>query len=356
MSDQFRALLQKVGSGTHTSKTMTRSESQAAMALMLEQQATPAQIGAFMIAHRIRRPTGEEMAGMLDAYDELGPALPPLEGKTPLIFNSPYDGRSRTAPVSPLVSLVLATVGQPSLMHGGGRMPTKYGLPTSEVWQLLGVDWTPLELPHVRRVLQQTHIGFVYVPRQFPLAEGLVAYREQIGKRPPSATLELLWSPYRGPSRLVFGFVHPPTEERAQDTFRRRQRDDYIAVKGLEGSCDLPQNRACIIGIQRPQAAFQRLILHPQDYGVADTDIPLPPTAQFASDMQGVLQGDRSPLAAAAVWNSGFYLWQSGCCSTIEDGLTLAQGRFESGDALQALNTLKQAIAQTAGLNASLEC
>jgi anthranilate phosphoribosyltransferase len=44
--------------------------------MMLLQEATPAQIGAFMIAHRIKRPTSQELAGMLDAYEQIGPHAP----------------------------------------------------------------------------------------------------------------------------------------------------------------------------------------------------------------------------------------------------------------------------------------
>lgn len=75
MSAVFRELLKKVGSGPHTSEDLSRAESASAMRMMLMKEATPAQIGAFLIAHRIKRPTGEELAGMLDAYDELGPKM-----------------------------------------------------------------------------------------------------------------------------------------------------------------------------------------------------------------------------------------------------------------------------------------
>ena len=78
MSDRFRELLKTIGSGTHTGKNLTRQEAAAAMGMMLLGEATPAQIGAFLIAHRIKRPTGEELAGMLDAYNELGPKLKSL--------------------------------------------------------------------------------------------------------------------------------------------------------------------------------------------------------------------------------------------------------------------------------------
>jgi anthranilate phosphoribosyltransferase len=63
MSQAFRELLKKVGSGTHTSEHLTREEAATATRMILEQEATPIQIGAFLIAHRIKRPTGTELAG-----------------------------------------------------------------------------------------------------------------------------------------------------------------------------------------------------------------------------------------------------------------------------------------------------
>ncbi|MGB7085533.1 MAG: hypothetical protein WBD47_08265, partial [Phormidesmis sp.] len=201
LAEQFRDLLKKVGSGTHTSKALTRSEAAIATELMLTQAATPAQIGAFMIAHRIKRPTPTELAGMLDTYDALGPQLREIDARYPVtVFCNPYDGRSRTAPITPLTALIMAAAGAPVLLHGSGRMPTKHGLPTVEIFQGLGLNWPALTLAHVQTVLAKTGLGFVYQPVHFPLAESLVAYREQIGKRPTLATVEIMWSPYAGRS------------------------------------------------------------------------------------------------------------------------------------------------------------
>ncbi|TVR07297.1 MAG: hypothetical protein EA395_13120, partial [Phormidium sp. GEM2.Bin31] len=69
MSDTFRPFIQRVGSGPHTGKNLSREDATQAMAMMLSAEATPAQIGAFLIAHRIQRPRGEELAGFLDACD-----------------------------------------------------------------------------------------------------------------------------------------------------------------------------------------------------------------------------------------------------------------------------------------------
>ena len=65
--ERFKQHLRKVGSGEHTSKGMSREEAADALHLMLDGVASPAQIGAFLIAHRIRRPEPQELTGMLDA-------------------------------------------------------------------------------------------------------------------------------------------------------------------------------------------------------------------------------------------------------------------------------------------------
>lgn len=186
MSKVFREFLKQIGSGTHTGEDLSREAAAIATRMMLLQEATPAQIGAFMIAHRIKRPTAAELAGMLDAYDQLGPKLQPIAASRPVtVLGVPYDGRSRTAPLSPLTALILAAADCPVIQHGGDRMPTKEGVPLVEIWQHLGVDWTSLALEEVQQILETTGLGFVYLPNHFPLAAALVPYREQIGKRPP---------------------------------------------------------------------------------------------------------------------------------------------------------------------------
>ncbi len=352
MSNAFRDLLRKVGSGVHTGEDLTRAEAAAATRMMLQQEATPAQIGAFLIAHRIKRPTGEELAGMLDAYDELGPKLQPIELTRPVIvLGMPYDGRERTAPVSPLTALLLTAAGQPAVMHGSDRMPTKYGVPLVEIWQGLGIDWTGLSLAQTQQVFETTGLGFLYLPQHFPLAQGIWEYRDQIGKRPPFATMELIWCPYAGDAHIVAGFVHPPTEIMFQVAFAMRGTSNFTTVKGLEGSCDLPRERTAIIGMSSPNtphettiAPLERLQLVPRDYGFASKNVPLGSTAQLVEDMQSVLQGKPSELMQSAVWNGGFYLWRSGVCSDMRSGITKAEDLFTGGQVSQKLQEIIQAV------------
>ncbi len=343
MSHAFRTLLRKVGSGTHTGKDLTRDEAADATRMMLLQDATPAQIGAFMIAHRIKRPTAAEVAGMLDAYDDLGPKLPAIASDPAVfVFGAPYDGRDRTLPLSIVTALILAAAGYPVLQHGGGIMPTKEGTPLVDFWQGLGVNWTTLSLFQVHHVLQATGLGLVYLPTHFPLAQALVPYREQIGKRPPFATVELVWCPYGGQAHVVIGFVHPPTESRLQEAIALRgQVYPFTTVKGLEGSCDLPRERTAIIGLGNPPAAeLERLHLHAHDYGFASKNVPLESTAGAIAAMQAVLQGQPGELRQSILWNAGFYLWRCGAAKTLAAAIATAAELIDGGQARRKLTDL----------------
>ncbi len=343
--EEFRELLKKIGSGSHTGKSLDRAEAALAMRKMLQAEATPAQIGAFLIAHRIKRPTAEELAGMLDTWQELGPCLQPVSShQQPVcIFGIPYDGRSRTAPISPVISLLLTALGVPVILHGDGRLPTKYGVPLIELWQGLGVDWAALSLEQVQKVFAATGLGFVYVPNHFPLAHSLVTYRDQIGKRPPIATLELIWSPYAGAAHLVFGYVHPPTEKTALAALAMRSPPLQITtVKGLEGSCDLPHDRPVIVGSQLPGQELERIFLHHQDMGVTNQNPPL--TEDLLAELQKVLAGQPSPLTETIIWNGGFYLWHCGMAPDLPAGITKTTTMLKNGQVLAQLVKVQEIV------------
>lgn len=346
MSQVFRDLLKKVGSGRHTSEALMRQEAEQAALLMLNQEATQAQIGAFLIAHRIRRPTAAELAGFLDAYRKIGPSLKPIQADYPtMVFGLPYDGRSRTSPAQPLVALMLSAMGCPVLLHGGNRMPTKYGLPLIEIWQGLGLNWQGLTLQAIQKIFAETLLGSLHLPDHFPEAQTLVAYREQIGKRPPLATLELMWCPYEGSNRVIVGYVHPPTEMLAQNTLSLTGIKNFMTVKGLEGSSDLPRARTAIVGIHQAHSEEQRLLLHARDYQLGShSEIPLNNETDYLNALKDTLHGKMTHLRPIAIWNGGFYLWQSGIAKTLEQGFELADDLLHSDHLVKHIARLTNAI------------
>jgi anthranilate phosphoribosyltransferase len=336
MGKRFRELIKKIGGGPQSSRDLTRDEAAIALELMTQGEATPAQIGAFLIAHRMKRPTPEELAGMLDAWEGLVTGIEPLTLPTRvMVMGSPYDGRARTAPITPMVALVLAAAGQPVLLHGGDVMPPKMGMPLEQVWQAMGIYWRHLGSDRLRSLLESTGVGFWYAPTHAPRMTTLIPYREQIGKRPPLATLELMASPYAGAQCVVAGFVHPPTETLIRGALALRQVEAFVMVKGLEGSVDIPCHRPAIVLHGAPHS-HQRLTLAAKEYGLQGAELTLSPVATLPD----LYRHDRE-FRRAILWNAGCYLWLGGVCDDVSAGLEQAEavwgGAIALWERLQAL-------------------
>ncbi len=331
---RFRDLIGKVGSGEHTSTGLTREEACEALRLMIAGRVDDAQTGAFLIAHRIRRPSPVELTGMLDAYRELGPRLT-SEGRRALCFGVPYDGRSRTAPLLPLLALTLAAEGLPVVLHGGAPMPVKYGVTQAELFAALGVEWRGLGLEELQSRLDRHGLALTHQPDHFAAAERLVPIRDAIGKRPPVASLELLWTPHRGTRLLVSGFVHPPTEARAWEALGAAGEKDILTVKGLEGSTDLPTSRAGITARVR-DGAVERILLHPRDHGITAPEEPWQSLESWRADALAALRGE-GPLVEALTWNLGAYLWLADRIPTLPAALDQARALLiaRSGERLR---------------------
>ena len=181
----------------------------------------------------------------------------------------------------------------------------------------------------------------------FPLAANLIPYRDQLGKRPPLATAELLWCPYAGKSRLFSGYVHPPTEGMLQGAFTARRTENYTTIKGLEGSCDLPRDRTAIIGVHHPgEAELERLLLHARDFELGGPEVPFRSSAELQTQMQRLLAGAGSELEPAVLWNGGFYLWHRQYCESLEAGIEQTRRWLRSGKIQGTLEGLVKYLAQ----------
>ncbi len=335
----FKKYLRKIGSGQHTSRGLSQKEAAEALKLILTGKATPAQIGAFMIAHRIRRPEPQELAGMLKTYQELGPKLSSRNGqRRPICFGMPFDGRDRTLPIYPLTTLILLSANQPVVLQGGQRMPIKFGIPTIELFNELGLQLKGISIQKVQTCFQEQGFAFIYQPDHFPLADKLISYREEIGKRSTIASMELIWTAHQGDHLLVSGFVHPPTEKRAFKALQLIGERELLSIKGLEGGTDLPINRACITGLVNNHQ-LERIILNPHDYKCSGEDKKLCNLKDWRKYALQAIE-NKGPLKEALKWNSGAYLWFAGITKSLEEGINKAEECMASGSAKIILKQL----------------
>ena len=338
---RFRELIAKLGSGERTSTGLTRAEACEAMNQLLDGHVSPAQAAAFLIAHRLRRPRPCELAGLLDAYRQRGPTLPTTD-RPVLSFGAPFDGRCRDAPLLPLTALLLNAAGLAVVLQGSQPMPVKYGATQAELLEALEISLAPLSWPRIQQLFLSEGVALLHQARHFAAAEALIPIREQIGKRPPIATLELLWSCYGGTALQVSGFVHAPTEQLAWDTWALTGQRQAITVKGLEGGVDLPTSRVSIAAHGHGDGPPERLILQARDHGLRADEPELSTLAQWGIQARAALQAE-GPLLKPLIWNGGFYLWRAGQQPSLEAGLAAAETLLRSGQVEQRRQQLAQA-------------
>jgi len=342
---RFRELIAALGSGERSGRALSRAEAGEALDHLLDGRCTEAQAGAFLIAHRLRRPEPQELAGMLDSYGRRGPRLAASPRRV-LSFGVPFDGRSRSAPLLPLLALLLLAAGAGVVLHGGDPMPVKYGLTTAEALAALGLELRGLFWDTVNRRFAAEGLALLHQPAHFPAAERLVPLREQIGKRPPVATLELLWSCHPGPHLQVSGFVHAPTERLAGQALAATGQDELLLVKGMEGGVELPTNRVAIASHRQggAEGETERLILRARDHGLGAPEVPLESLAQWRGQARDALTGS-GPLRPGLIWNGGFLLWRAGISDSLQAGLTRAERLLEDGAVEDRRRQLADALA-----------
>ena len=123
------------------------------------------------------------------------------------------------------------------------------------------------------------------------------------------------------------------------ELFALREIRQFTTVKGLEGSCDLPRERAAILN-----QGGKRLLLKARDCHLAGPEIPLSGEKELLQQMQQVLSGDPCELTPAALWNGGSYLWLLGLAPSLPEGIQQAEDLLRSGRVMEKLKQLIRVI------------
>jgi anthranilate phosphoribosyltransferase len=296
-------------------------------------------MGAFLIAHRIKRPTLEELAGILDAFDQLAcPVVIPATAPAPVVLSSPYDGQERLACVTPLTALVCSALGQGIVLHGTTGMPPKHGLTSFDILASLGVDLAG-DRQQLSAQYQALGLAWVYLPVHFPEAYALQTLRDELGKRPPLATAELIWNPVRV-GLPILGYTHRETINLAIGTAQvRGGPQELVMVRGVQGSVNCTMfhpNLGC--HWQAGQSNEFRLMA--ADYGLGDDDLPFLDCSSYPELIQQTLKGAMTPLRRATIFNSAFVLFHAQFAPSLAAGIALATQALNQGLAYGQLEKL----------------
>ena len=230
----MQEFIAKIGKGQKTSKDLTWEEAKRAMRLLIEGQASPAQVGAFLIAMRIKVESVAELAAFTAAAREYVPPVP-VRTDLPLVDFPTYAGKRETFHASVGAAIVAAAGGAHVLMHGHDAMPDRPG--PKAVLAKLGI---PTELDAKQTGDHLGTKGFAYLDMALyhpPIARFL-ELRQELGLRNVFNPVVKMLNPASAHSRVI-GVSHPPYLEKTLEALKMLGCPRALVLRGVEGDPEL---------------------------------------------------------------------------------------------------------------------
>ena len=249
----YAQYIKEIGRGASGSGDLTLADAQLLYGAMLDGGVPDLELGAIVIALRVKGECRDEMSGFLRAVNERVNALQlPRNRARPVVLPS-YNGARKSANLTPLLALLLKRFGVPVLVHG---LLEGYGrVTTGHVFRELGIQ--PSVTPsQAQKALEENNLAFMPLSALAPGLANLLALRGRMGVRNSAHSLVKMFDPFRGEGVVVGAATHPEFIELMRDVFttegcralllrgtegepyanpRRRPRLEYIH----DGACDV---------------------------------------------------------------------------------------------------------------------
>ncbi len=296
---QFDAapFIKEIGRGQKGSRSLSRADAQQLYAAMLDGRVSDLQLGAVLLAMRIKGESVDELAGFLDAAEaSFDPVAAPDGPCAPVVIPS-YNGARQMANLTPLLALLLAREGVPVFVHG--VLHDAKRVTTAEVLQELGIAPSPT-LQHAQERLAQGSPVFMAIDTLAPRIARVLALRAVLGVRSSTHTLVKIMQPFTGPVLRLTSYTHPEYLALLSDYFANAapvERGDAFLMRGTEGETVANARRAQTITWFH---GGQRTLLVEKQASTDDIP-PLPPqrdAATTAAWIKDALSG-MQPVPAA---------------------------------------------------------
>ncbi len=327
----LKALLALVAQG----RSLSENQAETAFDIIMSGDATPSQMGAFLMALRVRGETVDEIAGAARIMRAKAVAIDAPPGAIDTCGTG--GDASGSFNISTASALVVAGCGVPVAKHGNRALSSKSG--SADVLTALGVN-IDAELAVVRACLWEIGIGFLMAPRHHSATRHVAPTRVELGTRTIFNLLGPLSSPAHARRQLVGVFapewVRPMAEVLGRLGGERAwvvhgDGLDELTTAGPTTVAALAAGRVEVFEIVAGDAGLPSARLEDLRGGQPEHNARL---------MRRLLAGDGGPLRDVVLLNSGAALLVAGRAANLADGAELAARSIDSGAARRALHDL----------------
>ncbi len=323
-------------------ETLGTADSADAFRLIMAGQATDAQIGAFLMALRLRGETVDEIAGAVQAMRE---AATHIEAPAAAIDIVGTGGdASGTLNISTAAALIVAGCGVPVAKHGNRAQTSKCG--SADVLAALGMD-IEAEPTRIAQAIAEAGFGFLMAPRYHPAMRHVSPARTQLGFRSIFNLLGPLANP-AGVARQFTGTFAREWVEPMAAVLASLGCERAWVVHGSDGLDELTLTGPSFVASIDGDGVRGFSIL-PEDAGLARAPIEElrgGDAATNADAIRALLAGEPSAFRDAALLNAAGALIVAGRAGDLREGVKIAARALDDGLAAAALD---RAVAITQG-------
>ncbi|HVX81515.1 MAG TPA: anthranilate phosphoribosyltransferase [Devosiaceae bacterium] len=328
----IKTALHKIGARTD----LTGEEMRAVMNIIMSGEATPSQIGAFLMGMRVKGETvGEIAAAVSILRDKMVKVDVPANAID--IVGTGGDGAG-TLNISTAAAIVVAATGQPVAKHGNRALSSRSG--SAECLQALGVkiDLTPEQ---ISRCVYEAGIGFMFAPAHHPAMKHVGPSRQEIGTR----TMFNLLGPQANPAgvhKYMLGVFDRRWAEPIAAALLANRATDAWVVAGSDGLDEVTTTGPTFVA-QVKAGNLTSFEVTPEQAGLPVAK----PEALKGADpehnaaaLRALLDGARTPYRDIVLLNAAAAFIVADRAASLADGVDLAAQAIDSGAARDTLRKL----------------
>jgi anthranilate phosphoribosyltransferase len=333
MSQDLKATIGKLAAG----ETLSADEAEIAFTIIMSGDATPAQIGALLMAMRIRGETVPEITGAVRAMRSRMTSIDAPEGAID-VCGTGGDGAG-TLNVSSAVTFVVASLGVPVAKHGNRALSSLTG--GADVLTALGVNIdAPME--RLAAILRDVGAVFLFAPRHHPSMRHAAGPRVELGTR----TIFNILGPLSNPARVkrqLTGVFSPDWTRPMAETLAALGHESAWLVhgSGLDELTVAGENQVTSL----KDGSIHTFSVKPEDAGLTRAPVAAIKggDAVFNADaLVGVLRGATGAYRDTVLLNSAAALIVAGRVANLREGVDQAARAIASGAALNVLETMRR--------------
>ena len=316
---------------------LTREEARDVMNAIMSGEATPAQIGGFLVALRFKGETADEIAGCAEAMRAHVLAVRPERGDLVDTAGTGGDG-ARTFNISTAAALVAAAAGAGVAKHGNRAVSSASG--SADVLEALGFRLEQ-EPERIARSIDELGFGFLFAPSHHPAMRHAAPVRKELAARTVFNVLGPLTNP-AGARAQVVGVYAPELVPTIASVLAQLGARRAFVVHGAGGIDELSPAGPNLVCEVVDGGVVERTI-DPADFGVprcGPGELGGGSPAENAETIRAIFTGEPGAKREAVLLNAAGAIAAGGHAEDLADGYGLAAQALDSGAAATRLDEL----------------